>query len=145
MTQTIVGSGRSPRSLARHGAVRPIASHRVGSACSHNNQPELDDTPRPDPMPVHVRNENLLDLNVAYVPVGGASRRLGTVSGNSAQDFPIPWNAISGQGVYLTAIPIGGSGAARTQTLNVSPGQVIEFKIGFRTAPERRDRRHDPE
>ena len=123
-----LGSGRSPRPVraARRAAIVLI----LLAACSHNNQPELDDNPRPDPIPVHVRNENFLDMNVAFVPVGGASRRLGTVSGNSAQDFPIPWNAINGQGVYLTAIPIGGSGAARSQTLNVSPGQMIEFKIG---------------
>jgi hypothetical protein len=98
------------------------------AACSHNNQPETDDNPRPDPIPVHVKNENFLDMNVSVV-AGGANRRLGTVSGNGSGDFTIPWNAANGQGIYFLAVPIGGSGAAPSATLNVSPGQVIDFRI----------------
>jgi len=120
------GIGRWPRPAARIAATLLVA---VFAACSHSNQPESDADPRPEPIPVHVKNENFLDMNVAVVS-GGASRRLGTVSGNSTGTFTIPWSAANGQGIYLTAIPIGGSGAARSATLNVSPGQVIEFKIG---------------
>ena len=42
----------------------------------------------------------------------GVSRRLGTVTGNSAADFKIQWSLINGQTISLTATPIGGRGAA---------------------------------
>jgi hypothetical protein len=121
-----LGIGRSPRPARAvcHAALLLLLS--IG--CSHGNQPETDEDPRPEPIPVHVKNENFLDMNVSVV-AGGANRRLGTVSGNSAADFKIPWNAANGQGIYFLAVPIGGSGAARSATLNVSPGQVVDFRI----------------
>jgi hypothetical protein len=102
----------------------------VIAACSHNKQPDDEISYRPDPIPVHVRNENYLDMNVAVI-AGSATRRLGTVSGNSEADFKIDWSAAgNGQGVQLTATPIGGRGSTGTGLLNVAPGQIIEFRIG---------------
>jgi hypothetical protein len=98
------------------------------AACFRNNAPENEPDPRPDPIPVHIKNENFLDMNV-YVVTSGVSRRLGTVSGNSAGDFKINWSVAYGQPVTITATPIGGRGSATTGALNVGIGQMIDFKI----------------
>jgi hypothetical protein len=83
---------------------------------------------RPDPIPVHVRNDNFLDMNV-YVVVSGIARRLGTVTGNSAGDFKIGWSVANGQSIILRAVPIGGNGSVTSQALSVGEGQEIDFKI----------------
>lgn len=100
------------------------------AACAHHNQLGQDEEDvRQEPIAVHVRNENFLDMNV-YVVAGGVSRRLGTVTGNGSGDFSINWSVANGQPLVMSAIPIGGSGRATSPQLTVSPGQVIEFKIG---------------
>jgi hypothetical protein len=99
------------------------------SACFRNKHEDDDFYPRMEPIPIHVKNENFLDMNVSVVS-SGMSRRLGMVPGNSAGDFKVDWAAANGQGITLVAIPIGGRGTANTGLLNVSPGQVVEFKIG---------------
>ena len=101
----------------------------VLSACARNKGHDDDFYPRMEPIPIHVRNENFLDMNVAVVS-NGVSRRLGQVSGNSAGDFKVDWAVANGQGIILTATPIGGRGSASSGSLNVAPGQVVEFKIG---------------
>ena len=115
-----------PRSYARRNGVALFA---LGlAACSRNKGTE-DFYPRYDPIPVHVQNENFLDVNV-FVVSSGVSRRLGQVSGNSAGDFKIAWSLVNGQSISLTATPIGGRGSAVSGSLNISPGQMIDFKIG---------------
>lgn len=101
------------------------------AACSHNKSPDSDSDPdlRPDPIPIHVKNENFLDVNVA-VFAGGVSRRLGMVPGNTSADFSVNWSVANGSGLSLTAVPIGGNGSVNTGLLNVAPGQMIEFRIG---------------
>jgi len=99
------------------------------AACSRNKAQNEEFYPRADPIPVHVQNENFLDMNV-FVVSSGVSRRLGLVTGNSAADFKIQWSFINGQSISLTATPIGGRGSAGSGSLNVSPGQMIDFKIG---------------
>jgi hypothetical protein len=95
--------------------------------CSRN-QVDTGEDYRPDPIPVHVRNENFLDMNV-YVVVSGVARRLGMVTGNSAGDFKIGWSVVNGQSIILRAVPIGGSGSVTSQALSVGEGQEIDFKI----------------
>ena len=51
------------------------------AACSRANELEEDLVPAPGPIPIRVRNENFLDMNVAVLS-GGVTRRLGQVSGN---------------------------------------------------------------
>jgi len=116
---------RRPAGFARLAGVLLV----LFAACSHNNQPETEADFRPDPIPVNVTNENFLDMNVAVV-AGSSSRRLGTVNGNSSGQFKIPWSLANGQSLVLTATPIGGQGFGRSAPLNISPGQVIEFKVG---------------
>src|SRR5262249_52830472 len=84
--------------------------------------------PRAEPIAVHVKNENFLDMNV-FAVVGGVNRRLGTVSGNSSGDFTLDWDVTIGQSISLRAVPIGGRGAASTGSLNVGLGQMIDFVV----------------
>lgn len=100
----------------------------AGAACSRGKQGETAD-PRPDPIVLHVKNENFLDMNIAVV-VSGVSRRLGQVSGNSAADFRIDYLLTIGQSIAITGTPIGGVGIASSGPLNVGEGQMIEFQIG---------------
>jgi hypothetical protein len=101
----------------------------ASAACARGKSSATEELePRPDPIPVHVKNENFLDMNVAVV-VNGQSRRLGTVAGNGNGNFTINWTVANGQTLVLTASPIGGRGSASSGQLNVSVGQVIDFKI----------------
>jgi len=115
----------------------------VGAACSRNPQPDLDDAISRDPIVVHVKNENFLDMNV-FVVASGASRRLGTVTGNGSGEFNVPWSFGSTSGIVLVAQPIGSRGSASSPSLNVSPGQVVEFKVGS-TLRQTTATVHDPD
>ena len=101
----------------------------AATACARNkNSDEEDLTPRPDPIPIHVRNENFLDMNVYYVG-GGVQRRMGTVNGNTEADFSVAYQYTTSAGVYFIAIPIGGGGRFTSPTLNVGVGQMVVFRI----------------
>ena len=101
----------------------------LASACVRHPETE-DDQPAPkaDPIMVHVRNENFLDMNV-YVIVSGVSRRLGTVTGNGSSDFTVDWGLTIGQSISLQAIPIGGRGSSNSGQLSIGLGQVIDFTV----------------
>jgi hypothetical protein len=119
----IVGIRRCP--LARTTAMVPLAAALAAvlvAGCSR----QTNFGPRRPPVAVHVINENFLDMNVAAV-VGGASRRLGDVTGNSTRDFELA--SPYGEPVTLTAVPIGGRGSYVSSALNVGYGQVIVLHI----------------
>jgi hypothetical protein len=97
-------------------------------ACSHK-KPGTPPEPRPDPILVHVKNENFLDMNIAVV-ISGVSRRLGQVPGNSSGDFKVDFMLTVGQTITITGTPIGGRGIATSGPLSVSEGQMVEFEIG---------------
>jgi hypothetical protein len=128
MTPAIRSASFERASRPRYSRIA-LALILVIAACSRNKAHDDDFYPRMDPIPIHVRNENFLDMNVAVVS-NGVSRRLGMVAGNSAGDFKVDWAVANGQGIILTATPIGGRGLAASGSLNVAPGQVVEFKIG---------------
>lgn len=115
---------RSPLSRPGIAAVVLLA----GMACFRGKPGDTPET-RPDPILVHVKNENFLDMNIAVV-VSGVTRRLGQVSGNSAADFRIDYMLTVGQSIVITGTPIGGVGIATSGPLNVGEGQMIEFEIG---------------
>jgi hypothetical protein len=101
----------------------------AATACTHNKHEDEEDlNPRPEPIPVHVRNENFLDMNVYYV-AGGVQRRMGTVNGNTEADFTVAYQYTTSAGVAFIAIPIGGGGRAVSPTLNVGVGQMVVFRI----------------
>ena len=114
----IVGTRRRP--LARLAAAA-LATVLV-AACSH----QTNFGPRRPPVPVHVINENFLDMNVSAI-IGGVSRRLGDVTGNSTRDFEL--SSPYGEPVTLTAVPIGGRGSYVSGSLNVGYGQIIVLHI----------------
>jgi hypothetical protein len=99
-------------------------------ACARNksDEAEAEMEPAHEPIRIHVRNENFLDMNVAVV-ASGVSRRLGQVSGNGVGEFTINYNVANGQSIYVTATPIGGSGRYTSPGLNVGSGQMIDLRI----------------
>jgi len=100
------------------------------AACSRNKgDVDMEEDLRVDPIPIHVKNENFADVNVAVIS-GGVSRRLGQVTGNGAADFKISWSVANGQSIYFSATPIGGRSGFTSAGLNVRPGQEIEFRVG---------------
>lgn len=101
----------------------------LATACIRHPETE-DDEPqqRADPIHVHVRNENFLDVNV-FMIVNGVSRRLGTVTGNGSGDFNVDWGITIGQSISLQAVPIGGRGSANSGQLSIGLGQVIDFTV----------------
>ena len=134
------GRGRKSRwsSLSRL-ALAAVFAAQIG--CSHNPAPDDDDQPPPpsDPIPVHVKNENFLDVNVAAV-VSGVSHRLGTVTGNGSADFKVTWSAANGQQLQLTATPIGGRGAYTSAGSDRQHGAGDRVQDWVGVPPERRRR-----
>jgi len=110
-------------------AALALAMLTLASACTRHPEAE-DDQPaqKPEPIIVHVRNENFLDVNI-FVVVSGVNRRLGMVSGNTSADFSVDWGLTVGQSIALLAVPIGGRGSANTGSLSVGLGQVIDFTV----------------
>jgi len=101
------------------------------AACARNksDEEEADLEPSRDPIQVHVRNENFLDMTIAVL-AGGVSRRLGLVTGNGVGDFTMAYNVANGQSISITATPIGGNGRYTSPGLSVGSGQMIEVRIG---------------
>ena len=102
----------------------------LAPACVRHPQTEDDQeaSVKADPIHIHVRNENFLDMNV-FVIVNGVSRRLGTVTGNGAGDFTVDWGITIGQSIAIQAVPIGGRGSANSGQLSIGLGQVIDFTV----------------
>ena|ERR1043165_101229 len=102
----------------------------AGAACrSGQHQPVDDETwPQLGPVPLYVRNDNFLDMNVS-VQSHGMNRRIGTVSGNSSANFKLERSMISPDGFTLVATPIGGTGRATSGTLSVGVDQTVDFRI----------------
>ena len=75
-----------------------------------------------------VQNQNYSDMDV-YVVADGLATRLGTVTGNSKEQFRLDPSFFPTQELRVVATPIGGNGRATTGVLNVSPGQQIDFTI----------------
>ena len=116
---------------ARRARVRLVVLALVAlGACARNksDEAEADLEPAREPIRVHVRNENFLDMNVAII-AGGVSRRLGQVPGNGVGDFTINYNVANGQTINVTATPIGGNGRYTSPGLNVGSGQLVDVRI----------------
>lgn len=118
---------RIRRTLFRYTRRTVFALALVAAACFRHNPGEEYVEPH-EPIPIHVRNENFLDMNIALV-VGGVARRLGTVTGNGSGDFTISWSTVIGQQIVLTATPIGGRGTFTANGVSAGTGQVVEFHI----------------
>lgn len=119
----IVGLRRRPLARTVLVAAFGMFAATLGAGCSH----QTSFSPRRPPVPVHVVNENYLDMNVAAL-IGGVSRRLGDVTGNSTRDFEL--TSPYGEPITLIAVPIGGRGEFVSSSLNVGVGQAIVLHIG---------------
>lgn len=106
-----------------------IAALVLLSACSHGKSDEDDPFPHHLTVPIHVVNQNYLDMDVAAV-IGGVSRRVGDVPGNSSRNFTLTLSTAFGEPIAMTARPIGGIGSFTSTSLNVGMGQSIELRIG---------------
>lgn len=121
-------TNQTRRAMRRRVRFCAVAMTLAALAGCSRNKVDMGEDYRPDPIPVHVQNENFLDMNV-YVVVSGVARRLGMVTGNGKGDFKIDWNVAYGQSIVLRAVPIGGSGSITSPALSVGEGQEIEFRI----------------
>ena len=100
----------------------------AGRACSRNNELGGDISPN-EAITVQVRNNNFLDMDV-YAVSEALATRIGTVTGNSSRTFLLNPSLASASDFRIVATPIGGNGRATTGSINVAPGQTLEFTIG---------------
>src|SRR5207245_11483865 len=87
---------------------------------------------RPQPVsdiPLKVTNHNWLDVTI-YVLHDGQRTRIGSVTGSSTQDFTLP-RRLLGQSHELALLgeAIGSPDFARTEVLNIRPGQYIAWTL----------------
>jgi hypothetical protein len=79
---------------------------------------------------VHVENQAFLDMNVYVISDGGGRTRLGTVTGNTNQDFVIPDYIVGpANSVRFLVEPIGSNRAPISNSLSVRPGQTVTLTI----------------
>jgi hypothetical protein len=106
-----------------------VAMLATVAACSHRAAPS-DDNGMDATTRVHVENQAYLDANVYVIGNGGARQRLGTVTGNTNQDFVIPAYIIGPANTVRFVIePIGSSAAPISNSLSIQPGQTVTLTI----------------
>jgi hypothetical protein len=107
-----------------------VAMAATVAACSHATRNARDDEgPRPTTR-VHVENQNYLDANVYVIGNGGTRQRLGTVTGNTNQDFVIPEYIIGPANTVRFLIePIGSNASPISNSLSIQPGQMVTLTI----------------
>jgi hypothetical protein len=107
-----------------------VAMLATVAACSHATRNMHDDEGGQPTTRVHVENQNYLDANVYVIGNGGARQRLGTVTGNTNQDFVIPDYIISPANTVRFLIePIGSNAAPISNSLSIQPGQTVTLTI----------------
>ncbi|HMA03292.1 MAG: hypothetical protein ACM34L_14850 [Gemmatimonas sp.] len=99
------------------------------AACSHATRNMNDEGGQPTTR-VHVENQNFLDMNVFVIGNGGSRQRLGTVTGNTNQDFVIPDYIIGPANTVRFLIePIGSNASPISNSLSIQPGQTVTLTI----------------
>lgn len=104
-----------------------ILTLAMAAGCAHNKKDQPYEPP-PPPITVLVKNENFLDMDIRLA-TSGASRRLGTVVGNSSGKFTVAWSVVATSPMQLIGDPIGGGRALAFPSVSPEPGQVVEFRI----------------
>lgn len=100
------------------------------AACSHNARPGRDDNGPQPTTRLRVENQAFLDMTVYVVNDGGARQRLGTVTGNTTQEFVIPPYLIGPANSIRTIVePIGSNRTGISSSLSVQPGQMVTLTI----------------
>jgi hypothetical protein len=100
------------------------------AACSHATRNARDDEGGPLTTRVHVENRAFLDMTVYVIGDDGNRQRLGTVTGNTDQEFVIPEYIIGpANTVRFLVEPIGSNRAPISDSLPVQPGQTVTLTI----------------
>ena len=103
------------------------ATLQTATACSRTDEAGGDVVPAAA-IGLTVTNDNFLDMDVFAVS-NGVSTRLGMVTGNGHRTFSLN-PSMASRDLRIVATPIGGNGRASTGEVTVSPGQIIDFRIG---------------
>lgn len=79
---------------------------------------------------VRVENQAFLDMNVYVINDGGARQRLGTVTGNTSQEFVIPAYILGpANSVRFYIEPIGSNHAPISPSMSLRPGETATLTI----------------
>lgn len=115
--------------IARFAAV--VAMLATVAACHHTPTPGRDDNAGPQAESrVRVENQAFLDMNVYIISSTGGRQRLGTVTGNTTQEFAIPAYIIGpANSVRFLCEPIGSNRAPISNSLSVQPGETVTLTI----------------
>jgi hypothetical protein len=107
-----------------------VAMLATVAACHHTATPGRDDNGPQAESRVRVENQAFLDMNVYIISSTGGRQRLGTVTGNTTQEFPIPAYIIGpANSVRFLVEPIGSNRAPISNSLSVQPGQTVTLTI----------------
>ncbi len=113
--------------FARLAAV--VAMIATVGACNHTAKHAEDDDLHPVTR-VHVENQAFLDMNVYVLTGGGGRTRLGTVTGNTNQDFVIPEYVVGpANSVRFFVEPIGSNRTPISDEISIRPGQTVTLTI----------------
>ena len=107
-----------------------VAMLAMVAACNHTARPGRDDNGPQAQTRVRVENQAFLDMNVYILNDAGGRQRLGTVTGNSTQEFVIPAYIVGpANSVRFLCEPIGSNRAPISNSLSVQPGQTVTLTI----------------
>ena len=91
--------------------------------------PVVEDSVQTDAVQVHVVNHNWHDMRI-YAVVNGRSIRLGTVTGLTSETLKIRKSLVGfGADLELVARGIGSRSENFRTSIQVSPGDVLEFRL----------------
>jgi hypothetical protein len=101
----------------------------IASAGCHSSRPDTGAAPDAAAT-LTVENQGFSDMTI-YVVSGTTGRvRLGQVTGNTTQSFPIPGYLVRGGEVLrFLARPVGGSRGPVSDELQVNPGETVTLTI----------------
>lgn len=107
-----------------------VAMIAAVASCSQSAKHARDNGQLEQVTRVRVENQAFLDMNVYVLSDGGGRTRLGTVTGNTNQEFVIPAYIIGpANSVRFLVEPIGSSRAPISNSLSVQPGQTVTLTI----------------
>jgi hypothetical protein len=99
-----------------------------GRADEGDVEPEMDYDPN-TPVALTISNNHWLDV-IVFVFHDGEMSRVGTVTAASNGSFTLaPWMLGQSRNVRLLADPVGSEGWIRSESINVQPGQSIEWRL----------------
>jgi hypothetical protein len=95
----------------------------------HHGKPDTGAAPEASAT-LTVENQGFTDMTIYAVSGTTGQVRLGTVTGNSTQSFPIPGYLVNGGEVLrFVARPIGGTRAPVSDELQVNAGETVTLTI----------------